>query len=130
MVGDRVWRDEAAGPLIRPYTVTGGRTDAGPVQLDLITLVVTVPGGLPRRGGHADPGPGVERVHQPEHMRILTLSARATSIVELSAHLALPVAVVKTLVGDLLRQGLVTTTSSAPPDLRLLESVLEGIRRL
>ncbi|MGW3867043.1 DUF742 domain-containing protein, partial [Streptomyces sp. NPDC005047] len=40
------WYDNEAGPLVRPYAMTGGRTRPGPtgVRFDLIALVTRVPG--------------------------------------------------------------------------------------
>jgi hypothetical protein len=46
------WYDEAAGPLVRPYTITGGRTPADTERLDLsiaeIAAYVKVPVGVIR----------------------------------------------------------------------------------
>ena len=36
-----LWYDDEAGPMIRPYTLTGGRTVPTAMELDLITLVIT-----------------------------------------------------------------------------------------
>ncbi|MFD6258796.1 DUF742 domain-containing protein, partial [Nocardia sp. NPDC060256] len=33
------WFDEAAGPLVRPYAVTRGRTAGGGPELDMLTSV-------------------------------------------------------------------------------------------
>ena len=42
MSGDDGWYDEAAGPLVRPYTITSGRTPADSARLDLSTQVMTL----------------------------------------------------------------------------------------
>ncbi len=58
------------------------------------------------------------------------------SIAELSAHLNLPVGVVRVLVADLAEEGLVGVAGSESPQhnpaatLRVLESVLNGISAL
>ena len=72
-----------------------------------------------------------------ERRRILELStASILSVAELSAHLSLPLGVVRVLVGDLADEGLVvvhTGSSSAAPaasNLKVLESVLNGISSL
>jgi len=73
----------------------------------------------------------------PERRRILELSAASIlSVVELSAHLSLPLGVIRVLVGDLADAGLVvvhTGSPSAAPaatNLKVLESVLNGISSL
>ena len=58
------------------------------------------------------------------------------SVAELSAHLSLPLGVVRVLVGDLADEGLVVvhtgSPTAAPPaaNLKVLESVLDGISAL
>ena len=39
---DEIWFDEAAGPVVRFYTVTGGRTRPSATGFDLVAFVVTV----------------------------------------------------------------------------------------
>jgi predicted ArsR family transcriptional regulator len=81
--------------------------------------------------GANDPAPTTER------RRILELStASILSVAELSAHLSLPLGVVRVLIGDLAEEGLVvvhTGSPSAAPaatNLKVLESVLNGISSL
>lgn len=112
------WFDEAAGPLVRPYAVTGGRTRSRQTELDVVTLVVTS-----RR--HADPG-----TMEPEYAMILSLCQSPTSIAEISANLDLPLGVVKVLVGDLIEQRLIIFRAALTPDNEVLQKVLNGIRRL
>ena len=110
---------------MRPYALTRGRT-------------------RPRRGRPAAGGAGprrrrapTTRAARPERRRILELStASILSVAELSAHLSLPLGVVRVLVGDLADEGLVvvhTGSPSAAPaatNLKVLESVLNGISSL
>ncbi|HLU95360.1 DUF742 domain-containing protein [Thermobifida alba] len=116
-----VW-DEAAGPLVRPYTVTGGRTRSAESRLDMISVVVAS-----RR--EAD----TSRL-QPEHLSILRLCRSPLSVAEIAAHLDLPITVVKVLLGDLVAQGFVLARAPMPradaPEMTLLQAVLDGIRRL
>ena len=112
------WFDEAAGPLVRPYAVTGGRTRSQQTELDVVTLIVTS-----RR--HADP-----RTMEPEYVMILSLCQSPTSIAEISAKLDLPLGVVKVLIGDLIDQRLVIFRAALTPDNEVLQKVLNGIRRL
>ena len=110
--------------VVRPYALTRGRTRPGRHDLPLEALVRGV-------DGATDPSPTSER------RRILELStASILSVAELSAHLSLPLGVVRVLVGDLADEGLVvvhTGSSSAAPaasNLKVLESVLNGISSL
>lgn len=116
------WYDDDAGPLVRPYAVSRGRTRPPAPGLDLITLILTV-----------EPAARAERL-TPECAEILLLCRSPLSIAEISAALALPVAVVKILVSDLLDENLVVSRSSTwrsdIPDRELLEAVLHGLRRL
>ncbi|WP_083931843.1 DUF742 domain-containing protein [Nocardiopsis salina] len=115
--------DSTAGPLVRPYTMTKGRTrpDSDGGRLDLITLVVTV----------AD---REDRTREPEHEAILRLCCKPVSVAEVSARLDVPLTVVRVLLSDLLAQGDLRTRVAAPvtklPEKKVLQAVLDGIRRL
>ncbi|OLF12736.1 hypothetical protein BLA60_05515 [Actinophytocola xinjiangensis] len=117
------WFDEAAGPLVRPYAVTRGRTGARH-DLDMITLVVAAHWDQP-----------LARMEQ-EYVRIVERCAAPTSVAEVSAHVGLPLAVTKILIGDLIDAGYLlfrsppSTTSDRAPDLQLLQAVLDGVRKL
>jgi hypothetical protein len=112
------WFDEAAGPLVRPYAVTGGRTRSQQTELDVVTLVV-----IARR--RVDPG-----TLDPEYVAILSLCQKPTSVAEISAKLDLPLGVVKVLIGDLIDQRLLIFRAALTPDNEVLQKVLNGIRRL
>ncbi|WP_234543836.1 DUF742 domain-containing protein [Streptomyces shenzhenensis] len=122
------WYDSEAGPLVRPYAMTGGRTEAGPtgVKLDLIALVTLDPGAA---GTDDDTALG------PEHRELVELCRLETqSVAELAAGADLPVGVVRVLLGDLLELGRVTVSRPVPPaqlpDERILREVIEGLRAL
>lgn len=122
------WYDGAAGPLVRPYAMTGGRTRSGPsgVRFDLIALVTLDPGGLT-----ADGNPALG----PEHRSLVDLCRTETqSVAELAAGTDLPVGVVRVLLGDLLDLGRVTISRPVPPaqlpDERILREVIAGLRAL
>ncbi|MGK5533300.1 DUF742 domain-containing protein [Streptomyces sp. URMC 129] len=108
----------------RLYTLTGGRSRVGSDAFDLVTLVVS----------ETEPTAGM----QSEHARILRMCRNPTAVVEIAAELRLPVTIVKILLSDLLAAGRVTvrhpstaaTPDVAPPDPRLLEQVLVGLRNL
>lgn len=116
------WYDEDAGPLVRPYALTFGRTRATALGLDLVTLVVRVPTF------------GDVSSLSPEALLILDMCARPQSVVEVSARLRLPVVVVKVLLGDLIDSGLVLMSepadSSFDYDADILQAVLDGLRSL
>ncbi|QIP83468.1 DUF742 domain-containing protein [Streptomyces sp. Tu 2975] len=111
--------DDAAGRLIRPYTVSGGRTRPT-AALDLLSLVMAT--GAPPQA-HLG----------PEHTTALGLCHGPTSVAEISAHLRLPAVVTKVLLSDLVDCGAVTARAprshDTPTDRSLLEAVLDGLRR-
>ncbi|OLF05040.1 hypothetical protein BLA60_38045 [Actinophytocola xinjiangensis] len=120
IVDQDAWFDDAAGPLVRPYAVTGGRTRADTHGLDLITLVVAV----------REPAGDLE----PESLRILRVCQAPMSVVEVAAHVNLPLQVVKVLLSDLITQNLMIYRSAGPsaeaPSPQILQAVLDGIRKL
>ncbi|QOV39997.1 DUF742 domain-containing protein [Streptomyces ferrugineus] len=122
------WYDSEAGPLVRPYAMTGGRTQPGPsgVHFDLIALVTLA---TTARGSDDDTALG------PEHRALIELCRPETqSVAELAAGADLPVGVVRVLLGDLLELGRVTVSRPVPPaqlpDERILREVIEGLRAL
>ncbi|MER7759359.1 DUF742 domain-containing protein [Streptomyces sp. NPDC097619] len=122
------WYDAEAGPLVRPYAMTGGRTRPGPsgVRFDLIALVAVDPAGAGAAG---------ESLMGPEHRALLALCrAETQSVAELAADADLPIGVVRVLLGDLLEGGHVRVSRPVPPaqlpDERILREVIEGLRAL
>lgn len=109
--------------MVRPYTMTGGRSRPVTGGLSLLTYV------------EALYAPEADLVHlQPEHREILNLTRTALSIAEIAGRLDLPVGVVRVLVGDLLQANLVSTFDSDarvhPPDEDILQAVIDGLRAL
>lgn len=119
---EETWYDDEAGPIVRPYAVTGGRTRPLRGQFDLITLVVA-------RSVPAEPAPT-----SPELREIVVRCRRPVSVAELAAGMNLPVGTVRVLVGDLLHAGLVDTQEplllADLPSETLLQAVLTGLRAL
>ena len=120
--GDR-WFDRDAGPVVRPYALTRGRTlPSGGESFDLIDVVVATSDRVPE---HFRPG--------PEHRRLLSLCRRPTPIVDLTSEIDLPLGVVRVLLGDLTSEGMVrvlSTQKQPVTDERLLRMVLDGLESL
>lgn len=124
---DSRWYDSDAGPLVRPYAMTGGRTTSGPegTRFDLIALVTLCP---------ETPGTD-DALLGPEHRALVELCRTETqSVAELAAGADLPVGVVRVLLGDLLELGRVAVSRPVPParlpDERILREVIQGLRAL
>lgn len=112
-----------AGPLVRPYVIAQGREHDDAVRLDMISVVIAA------KRADVD-----EMALEPEQLRILELCRRPQSVAEVSAHLDIPVAVVKVLLSDLLNRGLALArapyTAKSPVSRDVLQAVLDGIERL
>lgn len=117
--GDEPWLDNEAGHLVRPYTLTGGRTRPA-TPLDLVSMV--------RATGRVPPG----RL-DPEHAQALDLCHIPTSVAEIAAHLRQPVMVTKVLLADLIQWDVVTTrapgAANHSTDRQRLEALLHGLRQ-
>lgn len=120
--GDR-WFDEEAGPIVRPYAVTKGRTAPGSgTQFGLIDVVAAT-GEWPRP--RFRPG--------PEHRRIMELCQWPKPVIDLASETDLPVGVVRVLLGDLIDEGLLRVLPAQrkpQTDQRLLRMVLDGLQSL
>jgi Protein of unknown function (DUF742) len=114
--------DEAVGRLVRPYTVTGGRTQPRyQLQVEaLVTATVYEPRDL--------------SVLAPECQAILQFCRDWRSVAEISAVLRLPLGVARILIADMGADGLVRIhqreDAEGRPDLNLLERVLSGLRKI
>jgi hypothetical protein len=120
--GDR-WFDREAGPVVRPYALTKGRTlPSGGASFGLIDVVVAT-----------NERPSVNFRPGPEHRRILAMCRRPTPIVDLTSEIDLPLGVVRVLLGDLTSEGMLRVLSSQRQQLtdqRLLRMVLDGLESL
>lgn len=120
------WVDREAGRVVRPYALTGGRTDpAGGAVLDLISVIVAA--GPP-------PTAAASRRLGPEHRKLIGLCQEPMTVADAAADVALPLGVVRVLLADLIQQKLITVQPrravrpQASPD--LLREVLNGLRSL
>jgi hypothetical protein len=121
---DERWLDEQAGPLVRPYVMTRGRTEPVRGTFDLITMVVAT--GLP---------PAPELGLDPEHQATVRLCDEPVSVAEIAGHLNLPTVTVRVLLGDLLAKGLITvedpqTEAELADDDDLYLAVIDGLKAL
>ena len=114
--------EETVGRLVRPYTVTGGRTQPRyQLQVEaLVTATVYEPRDL--------------SVLAPECQAILQFCRDWRSVAEISAVLRLPLGVARILIADMGADGLVRIhqreDAEGRPDLNLLERVLSGLRKI
>ena len=123
--GDK-WRRRESGPVVRPYAVTGGRTQpADGEMLDLLAVIVAT-----GRDADADESAALT----PEHRKILSLCQRQVTVADLAADTRLPVGVVRVLLADLTMQGAVTVMRQRPAGQRtgtdVLQEILNGLRAL
>jgi hypothetical protein len=116
---DEPWLDDDAGRLVRPYTVSNGRTRPTN-KLDLLSMV-TVTGRVPQAHLGLDHAQALDLCHGP------------ITVAEIAAHLRLPAVVTKILLSDLVDCGAVTTRAPAPAadptDRFVLEALLDGLRQ-
>jgi len=108
---------------VRPYALTGGRVRSS-TELALEAIVVVTAR-----------GEAVAAELPSERRQICAVCAAPMSIAEVSAHLNLPLGVVRVLAGDLVTEGILDCNDTAVPegsrpDLRLLERVLDGLQAL
>jgi hypothetical protein len=119
--GER-WLDREAGPIVRAYALTRGRTRPDGAAFDLVD-VVTAP-----RSHESD-----LRSLSPEHRQLLALCRRPVVVADLASEINLALGVVLILLSDLRERGLVSVVRPATPvrhEESVLLSVLEGLRAL
>jgi len=116
---DEHWLDEAAGRLVRPYTVSNGRTRPS-TRMELLSMVRAT-GRLPH--GRLE----------PDHAEALVLCASPTTVAEVAARLRLPAVVTKILLSDLVDAGVVDTRdpgpAAEPTNTAVLETILDALQR-
>ncbi|MGK5683915.1 DUF742 domain-containing protein [Actinoplanes sp. URMC 104] len=116
---DEHWFDDAAGRLIRPYTVSDGRTEPT-TPMELLSMVIAT-----GRRPHSPLG--------PDHAQALGLCGSVTTVAEVAARLGLPAVVTKILLSDLVDCGAVDAHSPDPmadsSNLTVLETILNALER-
>lgn len=120
------WVDRDSDPVVRPYAVTGGRTEPADGEvLDLIAVIMA-------SGRPAEPTDQLWL--SPEHRRILNLSRHPATVADVASDTGLPVGVIRVLLADLIQQGRIKVLPGRPagqkPSAQLLREVLHGLRAL
>lgn len=118
------WLDADAGPVVRPYALTRGRTRHTGEAFDLVATVVATSMRV------SDVG-----VLSPEHQAVLRITRRPTTVVDIASDVDLPLGVVRILLADLRELGLIAIRAPAPTraqqfDRNTLMEVLNGLRGL
>jgi hypothetical protein len=118
------WLDAEAGPVVRPYQLTRGRTRASGEAFDIVATVTATHARIAEPGGLG-----------PEHFSVLQLAQAPTTVVDIASDVALPLGVVRILLADLREFGLVTIQAPIPMkarqiDRETLKEVLHGLRGL
>ena len=122
MVRDDQWLDRDAGPVVRPYALTGGRTRPSGASFDLLALVSS-------SEAHS--------IHdfllEPEYLEVIRQCRQPKPVADLASDLDLPLGVVRILLADMREQGLITIRPPARTrlsDPQLLKDVADALRRL
>src|SRR4029078_424134 len=90
------WLDAEAGPVVRPYALTQGRTRHTGESFDLVATVMATQSTI------TDP-----RSLAPEHMSLLQLARAPTTVADIASDVELPLGVVRIILADLRELGLV-----------------------
>ena len=118
------WPTSREANLVRPYTLTAGRTETS-VDLPLEAPIETLPAGQAHQW-----------IRDDARGKIIQLCANSPSVAEISARLDLPLGVARVLVGDLVLSGYLrvhrTLTERSTRDERheLIGRTLRGLKAL
>jgi hypothetical protein len=119
---DERWLDAEAGPVVRPYALTQGRTRHVGESFDLVATVTAT-------RAFADLG-----ALAPEHISVLRLARSRTTVADIASDVDLPLGVVRIILADLRELGLVAigrpVVMADRVDKHTLREVLNGLRGL
>ncbi|MEO3811466.1 DUF742 domain-containing protein [Sphaerisporangium sp. B11E5] len=113
---------EDPGPLVRLFGLTGGRARPPGEAFNLVAIVTTVA------------IPFEQPDLTPEYLAILATCRRPTPVADVAAQLRLPINIIRVILGDLRREGLVSIERPQPAaqaiDERIYREVLHALRSL
>jgi predicted Rossmann fold nucleotide-binding protein DprA/Smf involved in DNA uptake len=116
------WYDAEAGPLVRLYAITGGRTETPAGDFTLGAIVQRMP----------EAGPDGEL--SQEQASIVRLAEKPVSVSEIAARLGLPLGTIRVILGDLRQAGLIHVPPARPdtekPTLQQMQRLLNGLNSL
>src|SRR5437588_5194196 len=119
---DERWLDAEAGPVVRPYALTQGRTRPSGESFDLVATVMAT-------RAIADPSSLA-----PEHVSVLQLARAPTTVADIASDVDLPLGVVRILLADLRELGLIAIRTPVAMAERIdkptAREVLNGLRGL
>jgi hypothetical protein len=120
---DERWLDAEAGPVVRPYALTQGRTRHAGESFDLVATVIATRAAATDLGSLA-----------PEHISVLRLARAPTTVADIASDVDLPLGVVRIILADLRELGLVAIRTPVVMaeriDKHTLREVLNGLRGL
>ncbi|MCT7352417.1 DUF742 domain-containing protein [Streptomyces sp. 15-116A] len=124
MSDDEHWYEDETGSMVRPYTVTRGRTRPRGPAIDLLAQV---------SAREPEAGPGVD--HARATLLDLLRRRGPRPVVELAADADLPLTVLRVLLADLAEAGLVRVdpphrTDGPATDPALLREIIARLREL
>jgi hypothetical protein len=117
------WLDAEAGPVVRPYALTQGRTRPAGASFDLVATVRATQARINDPTSLA-----------PEHVRVLQLAREPATVADIASDVDLPLGVVRIILADLRELGLVAISTPVVTagriDQHTLREVLNGLRGL
>ena len=120
---DERWLDAEAGPVVRPYALTQGRTRPAGESFDLVAMVMATNALIAEPSSLA-----------PEHVSVLQLARTPTTVADIASDVDLPLGVVRIILSDLRELGLIAIRTPVAMaeriDKRTLREVLNGLRGL
>ncbi len=119
---DDQWLDRDAGPVVRPYALTGGRTRPSGESFDLLALVSSADGIMAE-----------DILLEPEYLEVIRQCRQPKPVADLASDLDLPLGVVRILLSDMRESGLITIrrpTRNRFADPQVLKDVADALRRL
>ena len=119
---DDQWLDRDAGPVVRPYALTGGRTRPIGEAIDLLALVTSI-----------DLNPFEDLLLEPECLEVMRQCREPKPVADLASDLDLPLGVVRILLSDMRERGLIAIRPPARArltDPQVLKDVADALRRL